>query len=419
MLTEQGEEMRARRQTLLGDVARLDEYAADAEREGDLDLERGEAAKSMTQGARGLRLLAEHFGRKGEKLILRTARVREDGQRANARAAVRETLRLALEAKLDEMWPPLQPEQALAGLLSDPRLLAQLGRGVLTEAEIDLLEQPAAEEGAALDLADLPALLFLHLLAHGLPAPLYDHIVVDEAQDAAPLYYAALRRYTRNGSLTILGDLAQGVYSYRGVSGWDEVHAAFEGMPYYFGDMRESYRSTHEIISFANRVLELLTPPGQTALLATPFERHGPPVALRRLAATAELAPALAEEIAALQKEGYANIAIIAKTDTQCAQLAADLQSAGVAAMQLVTGGDAPYEGGLVVLPVHLAKGLEFEAVLLAGADESNYPSAEFESRLLYVAVTRALHALRIFSVGSPSTLLELAGEGVTSAAAP
>jgi superfamily I DNA/RNA helicase len=57
--------------------------------------------------------------------------------------------------------------------------------------------------------------------------------------------------------------------------------------------------------------------------------------------------------------------------------------------------------------------------VLLAGADEVNYPSAEFESRLLYVAVTRALHALRIFAVGAPSALLELAGEGAAIAAAP
>ncbi|MEP7359403.1 MAG: 3'-5' exonuclease, partial [Anaerolineales bacterium] len=242
---------------------------------------------------------------------------------------------------------------------------------------------------------------------------------VDEAQDAAPLYYAALRRFTRNGSLTILGDLAQGVYSYRGVSSWDEVRAAFDGLPYFFGDMRESYRSTYEIISFANRVLELLTPPGQTALLATPFERHGPPVALRRLAAPAELAPALAAEIAGLQQEGYQNIAVIAKTDDQCAQLAAELQAAGANALQLVTGGETPYDGGLVVLPVHLAKGLEFEAVLLAGADELSYPSAEFESRLLYVAVTRALHALRVFAVGAPSALLELAEEGAASAAAP
>src|SRR5205085_7938046 len=129
---------------------------------------------------------------------------------------------------------------------------------LLTGAEIDLLGEDAPEaEAEALDRSDLPALLYLHLLSHGLPAALYDHIVVDEAQDAAPLYYAALRRFTRNGSLTILGDLAQGVYSYRGVTSWDEVRAAFEGLPYFFGDMRESYRSTHEIISFANRVLEL------------------------------------------------------------------------------------------------------------------------------------------------------------------
>src|SRR6185369_11146597 len=140
-LTEQGEELRARQQTLLGQAARLDEYAGDAEREADLDLERGQAAKALGQGARGLRMLADHFGRKGEKQILRTAHIREEGQRAAARAAVRETLRQALETRLDEMWPPLEPEAAYAQLLGDPRLLAQLGRGLLTTEEISLLEQ--------------------------------------------------------------------------------------------------------------------------------------------------------------------------------------------------------------------------------------------------------------------------------------
>jgi DNA helicase-2/ATP-dependent DNA helicase PcrA len=65
-----------------------------------------------------------------------------------------------------------------------------------------------------------------------------------------------------------------------------------------------------------------------------------------------------------------------------------------------------------VILPVHLAKGMEFEAVLLAGADERNYPATEFEGRLLYVAATRALHRLEIFAAGAANAYLALADGG-------
>jgi DNA helicase-2/ATP-dependent DNA helicase PcrA len=256
----------------------------------------------------------------------------------------------------------------------------------------------------------LPALLYLHTLGEGLAAALYDHIVVDEAQDVAPLYYSVLRRFSRNGSLTILGDMAQAVYAHRGIGSWDEVRAAFGGLPYTYGEVRESYRSTHEIVVFANRLLELMAPAGVKPMLAEPFNRHGRPVLIRKLDQPAELVPALAKAIAALRAEDFQNIAVIAKTPQQCAELAQALPEAGAGPVQLASGAGQIYAGGVLVLPVHLAKGMEFEAVLLAGADELNYPSAEFEGRLLYVAATRALHALEIYSVGAPSALLELAG---------
>jgi DNA helicase-2/ATP-dependent DNA helicase PcrA len=408
-LVETGEELRERRQPLLDQAARLDEYSAYAEREADLDLERAKAPAGLKRGAEGLRALAEYFERKGHALILRTQRVREEGRGPKQKAAVREALRQSVEADLNGMWPALDPLRAYTQLFADPALLARLARGVFSDDEIERLLQAAPRPEAPLDVSDLPALVYLHTLSEGLTTALYDHIVVDEAQDVAPLYYAVLRRFSRNGSLTILGDLAQGVYSHRGLGGWEEVRQAFAGLPYRFGEVRESYRSTFKIVSFANRLLELLAPAGQKPLLAEPFERHGRPVLVRRLDQPEELAPALAASIAALRRDDFQNIAVIAKSPAQCAELAQALAAQGTGGVQLATGAQGAYPGGLLVLPVHLAKGMEFEAVLLAGADEANYPSAEFEGRLLYVAATRALHALEIYSVGAPSALVELA----------
>jgi DNA helicase-2/ATP-dependent DNA helicase PcrA len=217
-----------------------------------------------------------------------------------------------------------------------------------------------------------------------------------------------LRRLSRNGSFTLLGDLAQGVYGYRGLAAWDEAREVFAGLPYTYAEAAESYRSTHEIITFANRILELLAPEGQPARLAIPFERHGEPVRLHRLTDEAALAPALAAAVRALQADHFENVAVIAKTPEQGLRLHAALAAEGVAAA-LITGDSETYDGGVVVLPVHLAKGMEFEVVLLAGAEAANYPTTEFEGRLLYVAVTRALHRLEIFSVGEANAYLELA----------
>jgi len=275
------------------------------------------------------------------------------------------------------------------------------------------------DETRTLDVSDLPAVCYLHMLVEGVPAPLYDHVVVDEAQDVAPLYFAALRRLSRNGSLTLLGDLAQGVYGYRGLADWDEAREVFTGLPYTYVEAAESYRSTFEIITFANRMLELLAPDGQAARLAKPFERHGAPVRLHQLARKEELAPRLAEAVRVMQAEGYANIAVIAKTAAQGAALSEALAAEGVAAALVgaaedaaLVGADEVYAGGVVVIPVHLAKGMEFEAVLLAGAEAASYPATEYEGRLLYVAVTRALHRLEIFSVGEANAYVALANEG-------
>jgi DNA helicase-2/ATP-dependent DNA helicase PcrA len=252
----------------------------------------------------------------------------------------------------------------------------------------------------------------LHLVLNGVPAPLFDHVVVDEAQDVAPLYYAVLRRLSRNGSFTLLGDLAQGVYAYRGLAEWDDLRPVFSGLPYTYAEMAESYRSTHEIISFSNRLLELLAPPGQPPRLAQPFERHGAPVELHRLERSADLLSALAAAVRDLQRQGYENIALIAKTAEQATALAAQWQSAGHGSLLVAATAEREYHGGLVAIPVHLAKGMEFEVVLVADAGERNYAAAEFDGRLLYVAGTRALHALHFFSVGQPNPYLELAHSG-------
>src|SRR5207244_3024280 len=96
-LIDTGEELRDRRQGLLDQAARLEEYGAYAAREDDIDLERGKVPAGLKKGAEGLRALAAYFERKGQAAVLRTQRVREEGRGGKQRAGVREALRQALE----------------------------------------------------------------------------------------------------------------------------------------------------------------------------------------------------------------------------------------------------------------------------------------------------------------------------------
>ncbi len=409
--TAEGEQLRDRARQLRADAARLDHYTALAEQNSDAELEDAQAPAALAQGAHGLRALADYFQRQGERLILRAARIKDEEQqgREGSHGAVRAATQKALDAELETAWPALDPITAYPELLADANLLNRLGRSFLSADEMALVRQPAPTVNGAVDVGDLPALCYLHTLIHGVPTPLYDHLVIDEAQDVAPLYYAALRRFSRNGSFTILGDVAQGLHAYRGLSDWDEVRQVFAGAPYNYHDTRESYRSTHEIVTFANHLLELLTPASQTPLLAKPFERHGAPVQIRRCVGSEALGAEIVNTITSLQAEGYQNIAVIGKTPAHCATLVELLRGAGLGEFQSVTTAETHYSGGLLLLPVYLAKGMEFEVVLVAEADDVMYSSSEFDGRLLYVAATRALHVLQIFTTGPLNPHLELA----------
>jgi len=409
-LAADGEAALERSRQLVEEATRLEQYALFVAQNTTLTLEEQHTEESLQRGARGLRELAAHFQHEGERTKLRAARLREeedaDARRSDHHPELRAQVQAALAADLKDYWPEFDPLTAYRELLSDPPLIARLAENILPPAEQALL-QPLAAKAKTLDVSDLPALCYLQVTTQGVTVPLYEHVVIDEAQDVAPLYLTLLRRFSRNQSFSLLGDLAQGVYAYRGVSDWEEVRAVFSDTSYNFYDVRESYRSTHEIVTLANRLLELIAPPHSTPRLAQPFERHGTSVQFTRLAQSAERLPALSQQTQAWQAADYRNVALLTKTEAAAQTLATDLQTAGFAA-QLITP-TARYAEGVVVLTVHLAKGLEFDAVIVVDADDKTYAASEFDGRLLYVAATRALHALCFVAVGRFNVHLELA----------
>jgi DNA helicase-2/ATP-dependent DNA helicase PcrA len=248
---------------------------------------------------------------------------------------------------------------------------------------------------------DLAPLVYLQQRLEGLHEDRQlDHVVIDEAQDFSPFQVDLLRHLTEYDSFTILGDLSQGIHTYTGIADWSELMAVFPSGSAQYHELRRSYRSTHEIITFANQVLMRID---TKASLAEPVFREGEKVRLRQ-EPQAKLTQAIAAEVRRMQ-ERHASVAVVCRTEAEVEAIHRALRSAGLEA-ERITADQSRYVGGLSVIPSYLTKGLEFDGVVVADARAENYPLTRRDAKLLYVVCTRALHELTLFYVGELTPLL-------------
>lgn len=194
--------------------------------------------------------------------------------------------------------------------------------------------------------------------------------------------------------MTVLGDLNQAVFAH--ASAFDEEESLFalygpEQSRMY--RLTKSYRSTREIVEFTRRMI-----PGGEEII--PFERSGEKPFVAQVADYEELHERVASSITRLREEGYESIGIITKTAAEGEVAYAALSDR--AEVKLITKQSHSYEKGALILPVYLAKGVEFDAVILYNGSAERY-GQHSDRKLFYTACTRAMHALHIFSVGEPS----------------
>lgn len=314
------------------------------------------------------------------------------------------------------LWPAIQPRNDYYELLANPGLLSQLGSSFLTSEEISLLST-LIPDSHAIDIEDIPALYYLFIFSHGKDNVTYDHVVIDEAQDFSPLQFQVIRMHSRDGSMTIVGDIAQGIYAHRGISSWDEIKPAFKNDIIEYEEIAQNYRSTREIVGFTNAILEKVNQ-GQ-GMFAQPFSRPGEKPRLFQANSKEEMYRALAQDIQALSSKQMQHIGIIVKSSHDLDEASGYLQLYGCATAYVISSRDAGYQyaGGIAIIPAALSKGIEFQAAMVINANEASYNSNNaYDGRVLYVACTRALHYLHLYSVGPFSSFLDLAKEqGVVS----
>ncbi|MDP3487607.1 MAG: 3'-5' exonuclease, partial [Bacillota bacterium] len=230
----------------------------------------------------------------------------------------------------------------------------------------------------------------------------FKHIVIDEGQDLTALEISVLADLSGHDSFTIVGDVSQSILPGRGLTDWKQTAGACFKGKVHTATLTMSYRTTSEIVNFSNSVLGSKHFSGA---LAKPVLRSGELPRLLRVATSEEQAKTIITIIGQTQSRGHKNIAIIARSVAEAQSLFVALKAQG-ATVSLLQDGSDEYEGGVQVLPVYLSKGLEFDAVILTDAGGDHYPDRELDAKLLYVALTRAMHELYVLYFGKISPLL-------------
>ncbi len=210
-----------------------------------------------------------------------------------------------------------------------------------------------------------------------------------------------IRRHSRGNGFTILGDLTQSL-SPQGIDRWLEVLQLFRGATVSRYVARTSYRATYEITRYANRVLKQAVPRGVTA---KPYPRHGPPPSFRPAQTYSEMVAAITADIRELERQGVKTIGVLCKSAVDAKKLHRALRDSGIKDVGMLDHEEAPSES-VVVAPIHLTRGIEYDAVILAGASKEHYPTTSLHGKLLYLAVSRAAHHLHIHWFGQPAPQL-------------
>ncbi len=245
--------------------------------------------------------------------------------------------------------------------------------------------------GMPLEYADVFPLIYFRIRLEGITAYGHvKHLLVDEMQDYTPVQYAVLSRLFLCRK-TILGDVNQTVnpYSASSAETIERVLPQADVVRLY-----RSYRSTWEITAFAQRII-----PNPDII---PMERHGPEPALARFNGNDEELEAIKGMITAFKNAGGHSLGIICKTLRQAETAYRALGAPGV---HLLSAESTSFKEGVILTTAHLAKGLEFDEVIVPFASAGNYQT-DVDKRMLYIACTRAMHRLTLTYSGAITPFL-------------
>lgn len=234
------------------------------------------------------------------------------------------------------------------------------------------------------------------------------HVVVDEAQDYGEFQFDILKQILNSNSMTILGDIAQGVHYYRGIENWKKfIDVEFKNVKTVYTTLNKTYRTTKEIMEIANNVINKLPEfEKEYIVLGEPVIDRKNSVNIKKNKNIDELISSINNRINEYLQNDYKSIAIIGKDMNECEEIEKKLRKTRKD-IKLIKGKDSEYNSGISVIPSYLAKGLEFDCVIISNANEEKYTYSSLDIKLLYVTITRAMSKLDIFYTGEITGLLK------------
>ena len=238
------------------------------------------------------------------------------------------------------------------------------------------------------DEDDLAALLYINFLLEGIEEKnKFMHIVVDEAQDYSEFQILLISKLAKGNSLTLVGDLAQGIYYYRGIENWNSLIENIFDKKSTFMELSQSYRSTIEIINFSEPVLKSQN---LNIKISKPVLRHGDEPKIIKVKDKKEITEKIDEIIKFVKDKEKNSIAIITKDEKEAKEVEKILKKSKYNVGMVKDKEEI--EKDAVIIPSYLTKGLEFDATILFDPNFKKYEENSLDKRLLYVSLTRALH---------------------------
>jgi DNA helicase II / ATP-dependent DNA helicase PcrA len=229
------------------------------------------------------------------------------------------------------------------------------------------------------------------------------HLFIDEAQDYSPFQLSYLKEIFPNSRMTILGDMNQSIFTH-------SIHNehAFAKSENLFPEeelerivLTKSYRSTKQIVEFTE---EMLTANHKIE----PFNREGEVPTLSIVPNKSKLHENIIKKVKDLQNKGFETVAIICKTAMESHEAYEMLKEE--LHLRLIRKETSSFEKGVLIIPSYLAKGIEFDAVIIYNCANDVYDH-EDERTLFYTACTRAMHELHLYSVGEPNDFVKSVGK--------
>lgn len=248
-------------------------------------------------------------------------------------------------------------------------------------------------KGHTLEYSDLAPLAYLHLALEGNGNQPFrvKHLLIDEMQDYSPIQYKVIQKLFPCRK-TVLGDAGQSVNPY-GSSTAETIQKSLTASE--IMKLCKSYRSTFEITDFVQKI--------HPNAELEPVARHGEKPQILQFGSAVEELSGIMGLISTYRKSGYKSLGIICKTEQQARKMA-DMLKSYANDISFLSSQSSAFVQGIVITSAHMAKGLEFDEVIIPQTDERNYRS-EIDKSMLYVAVTRAMHRLTLtFHEARPAT---------------